>query len=227
MSIDQPSRDASASGNFLDEIVSFLNRDVTSFFSGKPTGNCTANMAMENTPQIAAPSEPLIEPLTDPHLLPLLAFQRKVLDWRDSAHADMTRTITTLYRAFIDHIDSRLEEVGLFSRLFADPADQVLLHDFILRIQRLINACLYRLEASLASLAAQEILPLKEPLSFRRAPLAAGYSCLIGLKFKPSERDKIVDRLQSWMLGPHGLAVGFRDQATHMADQLIQERHAC
>ncbi len=129
-------------------------------------------------------TERTVEPLMALSSLHNLAFQRKVLDWRDNAHADMTMTMGTLYRAFIDHIDRRLQherllDVGLYGRLFPIPADEALQHELT-------------------------------------------HTYLHGLKFKPSEREMMVQNLRAWMLGPDGLSANFRNQATHIANQLTQ-----
>ena len=228
MSTDQTNHEAPASSTLVDKVVSFLNRDVASFFGGARPGNHAAKREdREDTPQLAAPAEPAIASLVDPGHLSFLAFQRQVLDWRDNAHAEITSTMADLCRTFADHIDRKLEGLGLLGQFFPDPADEVLQHELILRIQEPINACLYRQEAALASITEKEAHTPKGSLSFRRERLITEDTYLSGLKFNSSDRAKIVQKLQAWILGPHGLADEFRDQTTRMADRLIQERHAC
>lgn len=211
MPSDQISHQTASSSSLWRKIVAFLNRDVTSFFRRDQT---------RGTLRLAAP----VEPLTDPDALSSLAFRREVLDWRDTAHADITQTLINLHQQFGVHIDRRIEELGLLDRLFGDAADKALQYEFILRIEKPLRALLYRLEAALTSLSQPEVFAQKEPFAFCTKPIAIRRSCLGDLGFSSPE---ISDRLQPWILGPDGLAAQFRDQATDIAKRLLQEKQAC
>jgi hypothetical protein len=184
-------------------------------------------MELEDTSDSAAPAKSPVEPLMNPKQIDAWAFQRKVLDWRDSAHAETMSSLVTLHREFTRHIDNRLGDIGFFSGLFANPANEVLTQEFVQRVQTPMNACLHRQEAALNAIAEKEVIGQKSAFRFRTADLADPYACLSGLDFKPSERNAIIETLHVMLLETGGLATDLCNQATRMADQLIQKRQAC
>lgn len=213
VSSNQVSYQTSSSGSLWGKIWAFLNRDVRSFCRQLPIGG---------TLQLPAP----VKPMTNPDVLVSLAFQRRVLDWRDNAHADITRSMTNLCQAFSSHVDSTLGKAGLLDDLFSDTADKALLHEFIRQVEEPMHAHLDQQETALTSLVKQEMPAYKESVAFRKRRLGAEAFCsyFCDLRFKTSERENIIRRLEIWMLGSDGLAAEFRKQATQMADKLIKER---
>lgn len=168
-----------------------------------------------------------IEPLTDPGLLLFLQFQRKTLDWRDHAHAEITRTMGALHEAFSRYVDDKLETGGLRDHLFPDSACKSLRTEFIVRVKWSMRACLEQLDIALAK--ATKMPDLKESPTFRTDILSSKQFCLCldRLQFKPSKRKEIALRIETWMVGPDGLAATFCNQATQMADRLIEKQRAC
>lgn len=198
-----------------------MNRDVASFFNG---GTSTEK---EKTPRSAAPAEPAVEPLLKPERLAYLAFQRTVLDWRDNAHAEILSAMVTLHREFTRYIHYQLDDMGVFRGWFADPADEVLAPEFAQQIQAPMSACLRRQEAALNAIAAKEASGQENLVHFRTVELATGCACLTGLDFKPSAHKAMIEKLHAKLLGTNGIAPDLCNQATHLATQMIQERHAC
>jgi len=225
VSADLSKHEAPAPGSALDGFISFLKRVVSTLFGAKPPKDHIAD-EISDPPVAASATEPPMEPLLDIRRLSPLAFQRKVLDWRDEAHVDITLTMTTLHQTFRNHIDRRLKEAGPLGRFFGRPADEVLQHEFTLRLQQTMNSCLSRLETSLTALAKEQAPTQAGHLHFRKELLIAEHTHLRGLKFKPSEHKTLLRELETWMLGSRGLVAEFRDQATHMAERLTQETHA-
>ncbi len=184
-------------------------------------------MEWGNTAHSAAATESTVEPLMNSKYLDSWAFQRKVLDWRDSAHTEITSALIALHREFTRYIDYRLDDIGFFSGLFADPADEVLESAFAQRVRAPMCACLHAQEAALNAIAEKEVIRQERAFRFRAEKLTDSYTCLSGLNFKPSERNAMIEKLQFMMLGTDGLATDLCSQATHMANQLIQKRQAC
>ena len=171
--------------------------------------------------------EPVMAPLVDSHRLSSLAFQRSVLDWRDNAHAETMSTMATLHQTFTRYIDGQLDDIGLLGNFFANAAYDTLLQEFIQQVRIPMSDCLHRQEAALAALAKKEAIDQKGSIHFRTDALASGCACLMGLDFKPSERQEIIQRLHSSMLGDGGIAADLCSQATSMVERLVEEKQAC
>ena len=195
------------------------------FFRSTETTAPTAKTGGD--PILADVEEKRVEPLIDAHHLSALALRRELLDWRDDAHTDITYAMETLHHKLMKCVDKKLEEKGLigrlFTELFADPANKLLLKETIQQIAKPTDACLGRLEAALAVIIKKGAYLRPLQLSFDRKHLETMDVFLSKLQVKSSARDEIANTLKVWLLGPSGLAAELRDQATHMTNQLMQE----
>lgn len=220
--------ETAAPGSLMHRISVFLNRDLTSFFrQEEPAVDGATTEVEQSPPEIAAPTEVIIAPLMDAGTLPALVARRKVLDWRDNAHVDIARTLKGLLGGLTAEIDRQLDSMGLFDSLFAQPAYEALRVEIVLRIEKPMCQYLQRQQAELRALATSMASGLKKPLAFSTFTLTAGPDGLVGLDFKPSEREAIVNDLRDWMLGPFGVAADLRNQASTMANTVMREVQTC
>ncbi|MCZ2105083.1 MAG: hypothetical protein OZ923_13040 [Comamonadaceae bacterium] len=236
MGTNQESETNANGENTLGRIWSFLNRDVRSFLPlRKPEPSVTPKTQEPAEPQLivqeeSAPPPPPVLPLTRPDRLRVVEFERKVLDWRDKAHIDITSTMDTQCRSLIDEMDRELDRLGFLGRWFADPASEVLSHQLEALIRAPMTKQLGALQAEL-----YVVNPPADPglgnrpngSLFNKARLAQHPAGLKQVPFKPSAREEIVRQLRAWILEPDGLAPHFCAQATKIGAHLLEEHGTC
>lgn len=210
------------SEKLLRQAVEFLNRDVRSFLP--------ASQTQEEMPTAKSPAAPVPEPLpplVDTGKLDDLIFRREVLDWRDNFHAQVTLTTLALHKKFIKRIDAELNEVGFFRQLITRPAREVLQLPFIREVKFPLNSSLKREEEKRAARTDESAGLWKFKISFKKPWPEFECNCLGDIGFKPKNRDAILARIETLLLGDNGIAAGYREQATHIARKLIEEKQPC
>lgn len=202
--------------------IAFLNRDILSFLPGRqpeveqPTAESPASEDGER-----------IDSLVDPGKLDYLAFRREVLDWRDEFHAQVTQRVSNLHDAFIQRIDSELDEVGFFRQLITKSASEVLQGAFIREVRVPLFSSLRQEEEKLAAHAGKWTLPGQLNFTFKKDWSNSECDCVGDIGFKPTNREAIHTRIKSLMLGDIGIAETYCSQATRLARQLIEEKPSC
>jgi hypothetical protein len=209
-----------------EKLVEILRRDVKTFWPKRQP-----DVSQEDVTQApsygSAPLDARVESLTNPAQLQFLAYQRMVLDWRDDAHARVVQTLEESHRALLDHIDEELKETGLFRKVVARSAKQVVEPGFFRLARMPLNEVLLREAARLAVHAERGALFEKIDLTFDMGLLNSECDDLRDIRFTQAKRALIVSRLQATLLGPDGLAAGFCKQITRLAGQLIDGKRAC
>lgn len=207
--------------------VAFLNRDIKSFLpDGERDGNSIEVGDAELASVAPTAAEVTVQSLVDFNKLPNMAFRREILDWRDNFHADVTITISRLQGNFNQHVRDELGNTSLFRKLITRSTDEVL-QDIFIRIVRLPLVTLLRKEeAKLKASAEKWDLIGKVNLVFDLRRLNAECASLHDLGFKPSNKDLILSRIQTLMLGSAGLAQHFCDQGLHLSRKLLEEKES-
>jgi hypothetical protein len=207
--------------------VAFLNRDIKSFLpNGERDGDSeeVGDAGLESVAPTAAGV--VVESLVDFNKLPNMAFRREILDWRDNFHADVTITISRLQESFVQQVRDELGDTSLFRKLITRPTDEVLQDIFIRIVRWPLVTILRKEEAKLNASAEKWDLIGKVNLVFDIRRLNAECAILHDLGFKPSNKNLILSRIQTLMLGPAGLAEHFRDQGLHLSRKLLEEKES-
>lgn len=209
-----------------EKLAEFLRRDIKTFWSKREAGASQEELTQAPS-HVATPLNARLESLTDPAQLHFLAYQRMVLDWRDDAHAKVVQTLEESLRALIDHIDAELKETGLFRKVVARSAKQVIEPVFFRLARMPLSDALLREAARLAVHAERGALFEKLDLSFDMRLLDSECENLRDIRFTQAKRAQIVSRLHTTLLGADGLAGGFCKQITGLAGQLINGKRTC
>ncbi len=211
----------STPNSLIRKWVAFLTQDIVLRpRPGEPKSGRDPAVPSQGTDALAQEAVP---PLTDPERLAGLAFRRTVLNWRDNTQAEMALAIMALQDAFIQHIDIELKKSGLRQRVFAKTAVEVLQGEFVRQVRAPLIICLRRQEAAWVACAGRST-PLTDeikPWSFDTRQLSAEYGCMHQLKFKPAQREAIVQSLRDFLTGSQGLEADLREQVRQAAQQLI------
>lgn len=203
--------------------VEFMNRDLRSFL---PSGKKQTGKVPEEAGPTPADTEQ-IKSLVDPGNVEYLAFRREVLDWRDNFHTHVTLTSFSLYEEFVQWIDKKLDEVGFIRQIITKPASEVLQGQFIRAVRVPLYSSLIREEEKRAAMS--DVLGSRWQFNFRfkmQWP-DSECDCLRDIGFKRANRKAIHSKIEALVLGENGVAAGYREQATHIARRLIEEKQAC
>lgn len=209
-----------------NKTVAFLKRDVKSFFPGGDLDEVSKKQSETGrepgAPTVAAP----VESLVDFKKLPDLAIRREVLDWRDNFHANVTLTVVRLQEIFIQQIFADLENTNLFRKLVARPSNEILQESFVRMVRLPLIAAIREEETKLNVTAAKLGSFGKADLSFDLSKLDSECASLHDVRFKPSNKELILSRVQTLLLGPAGLAEQLRDQGVHFSRKLLEAKES-
>ena len=215
----------SYSKGLWNKIITFLNRDIRSFFPGHHAVTVEAAIPL-GTPSVdrdqSSPPDSPVKSLVDFDKLPFLAYRREVLDWRDTFHANVTMTVTKSLDAFVRDMDEELAEVSLFRSVFTRPADEVLESSFRRDIRLPLIKALRQEEARLSVSAQIWANFVSADLAIDTRRLNPGCASLHGIAFKAANRNLIKSRIQDLLLGPGGIAEDFREQGLQIARRLLE-----
>lgn len=220
-----PIPDNQAKG-FTGRAVAFLKRDIKSFLPGRNNnGDRIVHDPIASEQSVAVtPADTPVESLVDLNKLPDMAFRREVLDWRDNFHANVTTTVSRLQGTFVDQIHIELGSTSLYRKLITRPTDGVLQDLFVSIVRLPLIMAVRQEEAKLNACAKKWELFGKADLVFDVRRLNAECVSLHDVGFKPSNKNLILLRLHTLMLGPAGVAEHFRDQALHLSRILLEAK---
>ncbi len=206
----------------MRQMVEFLNRDVRSFL---PSVLAQVDKPIAESSGTVDPV--LTDSLVDSRKLDCLAFRREVLDWRDNFHAQVTLTASALHEEFIQLIDAELNEVAFFRQLIARRASEVLQGPFVREVRVPLYSSLRQEEKKRATLDDKSTSHWQFNFTFKMQWSDSECDCLGDIGFKPTNREVIVSRIETLILGDEGIAATYREQATRLARQLIEEKQPC
>ena len=173
-------------------------------------------------PELAGSNLEPVAALTDAARLQALYRQRQILRWRDHTHAELLRTAQTLQARATQHIDSQLGEMGLVQKWIAPSADKVLKDWLFAEAMKPIDACWKLERGKLANLRTDATRLRSSDFIFE--PSAAW---LVQERFRPGNRDLLVQKIQEWMCGAKGPVSHYCRQASQMAHALVQPEMPC
>ncbi|MGB4061500.1 MAG: hypothetical protein WBK26_14940 [Burkholderiaceae bacterium] len=219
------------SGSLWGSTVTFLKRDIKSFFPRADKCEGPAEQVVVAPEDSGAPApaqvDVPIEPLVDVSKLPNMAFRREVLDWRDNFHANLMITLGRLHDAFDQQVQAELADTSFFRKLVTRKSNEVL-QDGFTRLVRLPLITAVRKEEAKLNVCAQKWGVFgKADLAFDIRTLSAECASLHDIGFKPSNRELILSRSKALILGPAGLAAVFRDQGLQLSRKLMDTKTSC
>lgn len=216
----------------LSRLKSFLNRDVTSFFTSSPKIEDNSPPLIE--PQTgdsevdSATSAPAtIEPLPlllNPAALEQIAFRSEILDWRDQAIVSLYQSANTSLSGFRTYIDSQLEDVSIWRRALPKPANRALSEPFNKLVRDSIRREMdLKTKNLMAIWSKRKVSDGSEFRIYDRWP-DSQLSYLAKIGFKPDKRQLIFDRITDLVLGDHGISDMFSQQIIRISARIIDER---
>ncbi|CAM5782540.1 hypothetical protein ACFOHU_06360 [Ottowia pentelensis] len=193
---------------FLTDIWLFLNRDIRTFLP----------KSKKDIPAIEHKTDEPIASLVDPDRLSSFIFQRKILDWRDHAHANITRTGRELQHQLDDLVNQKLSKIGLFDQFFPDLARDVLQNELRHAVGEIYK------ESKNIEYDINEINTTRDSSIIQRLYIDPAHHKLafdLQINFVPSEQETILNTIDKSLNGSEGIVTNIRDQITKIATQLI------
>lgn len=193
------------------------------------------------TPALPGPSQASAEPtwhavdqpiallpsLLDAAKLTQLAKRREILAWRDDFHVRMTRTAQDVHDRFIDAINHELEQVGLFGKIFSQHSSDALKVAYQREVHAALFSWLGQEERQLQNQLASWGLPAPTAPFFNKSQFDEAYSRLAYISFKPSNRELILQEVQSMFFGDAGITPSHCQQAQNLTMTWLEDSHTC
>jgi len=203
----------------VDKAVAFLQRDVQSFLPGcKQATGAEPETTVTSSPDATLPS------LVDFGNIDYLAFRREVLDWRDGFHARLTLTAIKLRNSFARRIRQDLADVSIFRRTLTRPASDMLQDHFIRTVRYPMIVVVKREQSELVAMTTRWLPQASLDLTFPAPWSRSECSCLGDLDFTPKNEEKILEKIETLILGDNGIVDSYRTRATNLARRIIDER---
>jgi hypothetical protein len=170
-------------------LVALFRFDFRSAFGSLPSLPAPDSGLADEVEQTSLPYELNVQRLD------YIRYRRTILDWRDEFSVQMLTQGKDFFRQFSEHVENEVDDVGVFRKLFAKPAADVLEDDFFTLVRAplvdrakaaeteltKVIQCLPPIELPALSLAVDEVDPL--------------LSVLGDLRFRPSNQDELLAKL--------------------------------
>lgn len=197
-------------------LVALFRLDFRSAFGSLPSLPPPESSAVEEDEQTALPFELEVQKLD------YIRYRRKILDWRDEFTVQMLTQGKDFFRQFSEHVEKEADEVGILRKVFAKPAAEVLEDDFFTLVRAplvdrakaaeteltKVIQCLPTTQLPALSLAVDEVDPL--------------LSVLGDLRFRPSNQDELLVKLNNLVFGERGIVDCYLQRAHAVSQALLQ-----
>ena len=158
----------------------------------------------------------------DVQKLNLIQYRHQILDWRDDFSAQMLAEGKDLFWKFCEHSGNEADKVGILRKLVAKPAAKVLKDDFFKLIRSPLAERVRSAEAQLGKIIESQPPARFPPLNFSVEEVDPSLVCLRGLRFRPSNQDKIRTNLHLLVFGERGVIDCYLQRARTIAASLLQ-----
>jgi len=167
---------------------------------------------------------PELQPEVDLQKLQEIQFRRAVLAWRDKYIVGIKSVADDSFRRFSDWMDTEINDVSLFSQVFAKEAGEVLLPTFRHMVRDKLLAVVAQAEENIFHLLATWPSISWRRVQFSESREEIGTQWIDEIKFKPTNQDDLTQRLTTLMYGDQGLVDAFQRQLVEACSTIIRTR---